>query len=848
MSIVVTDLRCEHLARPVGIGTPTPRLSWRIEANGGETDVIQDAWQVEVGGDDGATWDTGRVGSRSQSVHYAGPTIGSRTSRWWRVRVWTSAGESSWSDRASFETGLLDAGDWSAQMITADAPSDVVRFATTFDVPGDVAAVRLYVTAHGAFVASVNGTGVGDEVLAPGWTSYNKRLAVRTHDVTRLVTAGRNEIAALVAPAWFSGRFGLGDRAQNYGTHLGLLAQLEVRTADGETMVVATGPSWTASSTAFAQASIYDGERFDARLARGGDEVAVGVVEGFDLATLVVPAVPPVRRTQVLAPLSRTVLDDGVLQIDFGQNLVGWMGLAVRGAAAGSEIVMRHAEVLGPDGRLYTEPLRSAKATDTYITSGDAVETYAPTFTFHGFRYAEITGAEPEAIDVEAVVVHSDLERTGTFACSDPLLERLHANVVWGQRGNFVSVPTDCPQRDERLGWTGDAQVFSPTASFLFDCETFWENWLADLAADQRDDGMVPPVIPDMRLPIGNGAAGWGDAAVVVPWTTYEAYGDETVLRQALPSMTAWADYVESRLDDGRKWSRDFQFGDWLDPDAPASEPWKAKARFDVVASAYAAYATDLVARTARVLCEAVLAARYGERFDELREAWWRNYAEAASKTQTGCALAIEFGLAPDDASRQHLGDALAQLVRDADDHLATGFLGTPLLLPALTRTGHLDVAYDLLHQDTCPSWLYPVKAGATTIWERWDALRPDGSVPIEALGGGPGAGMVSFNHYAYGCVADWLHRTVAGLAPDPDEPGFRHVIVAPKPGGRLTSASASLRSRYGPTSVAWRIDGGRFSLEVVVPPNAHATVTLPDGSVSEMGSGPRTFDCAWPA
>ncbi len=847
----VVDLRTEKAVDPIGLGTPAPRLSWRLLADAGETDVVQEAWQIQAGADDerhDVVWDSGRVESRSQLARYGGPALPSRARRWWRARAWTSAGETDWSERASFEIGLLDRSDWSARMITtSSAATPVVSFTATFALPDDIDRARLYITSHGIVDASVNGRPASDEVLAPGWTSYNKRLAVRTFDVTRLVRSGANEIEALVAPGWFSGRFGFGEGKKVYGTHIGLFAQLEVQTADGETVVVPTGPSWTAASTAFSEASLYDGETFDARIARdGAGAAAIEVLHGFDPAELVAPAVPPVRRTEV-REAARSVVADGVLQLEFGQNLVGWMRVTVSGAPEGAEIVMRHAEVLGPDGRLYTEPLRTAKATDVYTAAGDELEVYEPRFTFHGFRYAEITGVDPDSVDAQAVVIHSDLERTGTFETGDELIDRLHSNAVWGQRGNFVSVPTDCPQRDERLGWTGDAQVFSPTASYLYDCETFWENWLADLAADQRSDGMVPPIIPDIKIGMGNGAAGWGDAAVVIPWTTYEAYGDDTVLRRQLPSMVAWVDWIWTRLDDDLRWAQDFQFGDWLDPDAPTGEPWKAKARFDIVATAYAAHVADLLSRSARVVGDDVVASRFSGRFAEIREAWWKNYADAAAKTQTGCALGIEFGLAPSDDARQTLGDSLAQLVRDAGNHLATGFLGTPALLPALTRTGHIDVAYDVLQQETPPGWLYTVKAGATTIWERWDALRPDGTVPIDSLGGNTtGASMVSFNHYAYGCVADWMHRTVAGLAPDVEEPGFRHVIVSPKPGGRLRNVSASLDSRYGRIATWWRAEGGRFALGVAIPPNAHATVTLPDGSVSEMGSGSRTFDCAW--
>jgi alpha-L-rhamnosidase len=835
--IVATDLRCERLLDPIGVGTRAPRLTWRLEATEGESDVLQEAWEVEVGEGNDVTWETGRLDGRDQQVIYAGPPLESRTTCWWRVRAWTTAGATDWSQRTSFEIGLLDSGNWSARMITAQASTPVIRFSKVFDVD-EVSSARLYLTAHGAVAASINGDRVGDEVLAPGWTSYNRRLAYRTLDVIDLLRPGRNEIEALVAPAWFSGRFGLRGTRGYWGAHVGVLAQLEL---DGRS-VATTDESWIASTTPYLLAEIYDGETYDGRLKDASPEtVPVRAIE-FDPSILVAPAVPPVRRTGTLTAVSKTAVG-GALQIDFGQNLVGRLRVTVRRADPGTQIVMRHAELLGPDGRLYTEPLRSAKATDTYIARGDAEETYEPTFTFHGFRWAEISGVDPECLDVEAVVVHSDIERTGFFECSDPLINQLHSNVVWGQRGNFVSVPTDCPQRDERLGWTGDAQVFSSTASFLHDCETFWENWLADLAADQREDGCVPPVIPDMEFGIGYGACGWGDAAVVVPWTTYEAYGDSTVLRRAMPSMVAWADYVFTRLDDDHRWVKDFQFGDWLDPDAPESQPWKAKARYDLVATAYAVRSSDLVARTADVLGDGETARRYEERAALIRESWWRNYAEAAATTQTGCALAICFDLAPSDTDRQSMGDALVKLIRDAGNHLGTGFLGTPLLLPALAATGHADVAYDVLLQTSSPSWLYQVKAGATTIWERWDALHPDGSVAMESLGGGSGGSMVSFNHYAYGAVADWMHRTLAGLAPG--EPGYRHVLIEPQPGGGLTHASASLESPYGRIAVGWRVENGTFALDVSIPPNSTATVKLADGTTEQIGSGERAFSTA---
>jgi alpha-L-rhamnosidase len=716
-------------------------------------------------------------------------------------------------------------------MITATATTPVVRFAKAVEVPDDVVAARLRVASHGIAYASIDGVDVSDDVLQPGWTSYRTRVAARTYDVTSLVRPGRSEIAITVAPGWFSGPIGFGGAEPIYGKHVGALAQIELTRADGSIVVVDSDETWTASGTPWSLAEIYDGETIDARAPIIGESATVTVVDDFDPGVLFAPAVPPVRRTQELAPVSW----NGPI-VDFGQNLVGWIRLRVRGAAPGTEIVLRHAELLDNDGQLFTAPLRLAKATDTYIARGDAEETYEPRFTFHGFRYAELHGIDPSQVDAVAVVVHSDLERTGTFACSEPLLERLHENVVWGWRCNSVSVPTDCPQRDERLGWTGDAQVFSATASFLYDCETFWECWLQDLAADQLANGSVPHVIPQSFD--GDGACGWGDAAVVIPWTTYVAYGDDSVLRAAMPSMRAWVDHVQSRLDDEHRWVQDFQFGDWLDPDAPTEQPWRAKAKFDLVASAYAAWSATLLSRTGAVIGDDDVASTYAARAATVRDAWWGHYGEAAATTQTGAALAIAFGLVPADA-RSELGDALAMRVHDVGDHLSTGFLGTPVLLPSLTDTGHLDVAYDVLLQRTCPSWLYTVLAGATTIWERWDGLRPDGSVPLAALGTGSGASMVSYNHYAYGAVADWMHSTVAGLRPDPADPGYHHLLVEPRPGGGLTHASASLQTRFGRAAVAWRVDdGGALHVDVEVPPNTSATITLPGQQPVRVGSG----------
>jgi alpha-L-rhamnosidase len=665
----------------------------------------------------------------------------------------------------------------------------------------------------------------------------HERRSIRQHAVCTC-------LSALVAPGWYSGDFGIPRRKGIYGQHIGLLAQLEV---DGS-VVAATGPSWLASSTPYRLAEIYDGETYDARATP--EPAGVSVLEDLDLATLAAPVVAPVRRTEMLAPVARELVD-GVLQLDFGQNLVGWMRVTLRDAPPGAEVVMRHAEILGPAGRLFTEPLRSAKATDTYVASGADVETYEPRFTFHGFRYVEVTGwpgdldAAVAAGDVVARVYHTDLERTGWFECSDPLVNRLHENVVWSMRGNVVDIPTDCPQRDERLGWTGDIQVFAPSASFLFDTTGFLASWLRDLAIEQADDGTVPLVVPDI-LTGGDGQptpmAAWSDAAVIVPWVLAHRSGDLALLAAQWPSMAAWVERVLAERDADGLWTSGLQLGDWLDPAAPPDQPGEARADRHLVASAYLVRSLTLLADAARLLGRDEDHRRYAELAEVTRQAFVRVYTTPAgrlvSDAPTAYALAIAFDLLQDDEQRRRAGARLADLVRASGFRISTGFVGTPVITDALTATGHLDVAYRLLLQRLCPSWLYPVSMGATTIWERWDSMLPDGTI-------NPGQ-MTSFNHYALGAVADWLHRTVAGLAPA--APGYRRIEVRPRPGGGLTSAAVEHDSPYGSIRVAWQRVGEHLELEVDVPAGVSATVVLPgDDPPFELGPGTHRHRLAWP-
>lgn len=840
--------QAEHHAEAFGIGEASPRLSWRTETN--TPNWRQRAYALEALDAQGTLIAaTGRTES-DQSVLVSWPfrPLASRERLQLRVRVWGDDDRASdWSAPLEIETGLLGPEDWHAAFVAPGwdedlrSPQPAPLLRRDFEVRGEVQQARLYITALGVYEASLNGQRVGDQVLAPGWTSYHHRLRYQTFDVTPLLHPGTNALGALLGDGWYRGRLGFGGGRRNlYGDRLALLAQLEITYLDGSTERLVTDDTWRASTGPVVAADLYDGETYDARLVQPGWDSA-----GFDArhwsgvrtierpgADIVAPDGPPVRRIETVKPLAITTSPGGNTLVDFGQNLVGWVRFTVQGKA-GQTVTLKHAEVL-EHGELGIRPLRFAACTDRYTLRGGEPETWEPTLTFHGFRYVQVEGwpGELTTDDLMAVVVHSDLERTGWFECSDPLLNQFHQNVVWGMRGNFLDLPTDCPQRDERLGWTGDIQVFSPTASFLYDVNGFLSSWLADLAADQTADGAVPAVVPQvLASPLP--AAAWGDAATIVPWVLYQRYGDTAVLERQFASMKAWVEYIRGRAGPSLVWDQDFQFGDWLDPAAPATNPAAGRTLPGVVATAYFARSAVVVGLAARVLGRPEDERTYLALAGEVRAAFQREYVtpngRVLSDSSTAYALALEFALMPSEAARQVAARRLRGLIRENGYHISTGFAGTPLICDALTHVGEVDAAYRLLLQQECPSWLYPVTMGATTVWERWDSMLPDGSI-------NPGE-MTSFNHYALGAVADWLHRTVAGLAPA--EPGYRRLTVQPQPGGRLSSARARHVTPYGPAESGWAIQDGQIHLSVTVPPNSSAHVTLPGTKEThEVGSG----------
>jgi len=859
-------LRCEYRKAPLGMDVEHPRLSWAV----GDTSrgAMQSAYQIQVASTpehlargDADVWDSGRVeSSRSIQVPYDGSALQSGERYWWRVRTWDEEGNASaWSEARWWEMGLLDESDWrQARWIeppwtpdtTAPQPSPMMRneFVLNAEAHGGIERARLYATAHGLYKMHLNGRRVSDQLFTPGWTSYHQRLQYQTFDVTDRVHDGANVLGAVLGDGWYRGHLGFTNGRNRYGTTLALLAQLVVEYTDGTTRTVATGPDWRATRDGpIRRSDIYMGETYDARRERTGWSTpgysGVGgwqPVRRADHAkgVLVAPADPPVRRIQTLKPVRIFETPNGTTVADMGQNMVGWVRLTADGAP-GDTLTLRHAEALDQEGNLYTKNLRAAAQTDTLILGKEPV-TYEPHFTFHGFRYVAIDGSPGELSkdDLTGVVIHSDMRPTGHFESSSPLVNRLQHNIVWGQKGNFLDVPTDCPQRDERLGWTGDAQVFAETATFNMGVADFFTKWLRDLAADQYESGSIPWVAPDvLEEAIGEkrgGAAGWGDAGVIVPWVLYRRYGDTRILRRQYESMAAWVAFAREQAKNGSNtyvWNTGWHFGDWLAYNTDRSDYPGATTSKDLIATAYFAHSTHLMAKTARVLGKEENAERYEQLFENIRAAFQREFVtpqgRVTSDTQTAYVLALAFDLLPE-AQRDKAVRRLADDVRGF--HLTTGFLGTPDLTHVLTRRGETELAYDLLMRTEYPSWLYPVTKGATTMWERWDGIKPDSSFQDPS--------MNSLNHYAYGAVGDWLYQTVAGL--QPAAPGYKRIRIAPKPSDTLTHARALYESLHGRIASSWQRTDERFRLTVDVPPNTRATVRLPGAlsveAVTESG------------
>ncbi|MFD3275883.1 family 78 glycoside hydrolase catalytic domain [Aquirufa echingensis] len=843
--ISIQRVLVENQVNPHGIGSLVPRFSWKLASI--QRNVTQKAYSIQVKEGSQIVWNSGKVSSnQSIFVPYAGAALKSNQAYQVAVQVWDQSDKASVVFKSSFATAFLNSSDWKAKWISSGIAADTVDgriplFKKSFVASKKVKQARLFITARGLYEASINGKRIGDAYLTPGWTSYNKHLQYQVYDLTSDIKNGLNELDVLLGSGWYRTRIAWENNKNFYGAQTALLSQLEITYADGSTETIASDASWKATLSSILASEIYDGEKQDLRIKPVQGTPVVETSASFDVLRAQINE--PIRKQEQVAVKKVLRTNSGKVILDFGQNIVGWVKFRAKGQV-GQQVKFYHVEMLDKFGEPYFANLRSAKAQASYVLSG-MPEIIEPHFTFFGFRYVQVEGYDVKPEDFTAIALHSNMESTGSFETSNPLLNQLQSNIRWGQKGNFLDVPTDCPQRDERLGWTGDAEVFSRTAAFNFNVNQFFAKWLKDVQADQAPNGAVPFVIPDVltRTTIGkentqSGAAGWSDASIIIPYNVYTSYGDKQVLENQYASMKAYLNYVRGAAKNDL-WNTGFQFADWLSyrvDDSKGMIGQKSAVTDNyLVAQCFYAYNTQLMIKAARILGETEDYKEWERLLDRIKLQFQKEFMTAngrlISETQTAYILALQFDMIPSSLREA----ALARLVSNIEGykyHLTTGFLGTPFLNPVLTRFGRSDVAFKLLLQDTYPSWLYPIKAhGATTIWERWDSMKPDSTFQDP--------GMTSFNHYAYGAVGDWMYRTIGGIDTEEfDGAGYKQSVIKPELGGGLSFAKTSLETPYGKISSDWRLDSGVFRLQVEVPVNTSASVILP-----AFGQNRRTLD-----
>ncbi len=840
----VAQVRLNYAVNPVGTGRNL-RLNWILESN--LVNVRQTAYSLQLSEEESfgdCLYESGWVESdRSAQVKLpATDRLESCRRYYLRVKVRAAKEESPYSAPATFVTGILDNAEWEAEFITGERPEDWEHSAGSLLqkkilLSGEVAEAYACTTALGVYHFHINGERVGEDELTPGWTSYLKHLCYQTYDVTEKLHKGENTLSALLGAGWYKGKMGFLHLRNNYGERTAFLMQLLVRYRDGRMERFVTDTSWLCAEGPVLFSEIYDGEICDGRKEAEWKTETEAVL--FPREVLTPQADSRVRIVERIPAQRIFTTPKGECVVDFGQNLTGWLECTFR-AGAGEELHYKCFETLDAEGNVYLDNLRTAKQEIRYICRGGE-ETYHPHFTFQGFRYAvilEFPGERtPESFT--ALVVHTDMEQTGHFSCSHPLLNRLQHNILWSLKGNFLDIPTDCPQRDERVGWTGDAQIFCRTACYLMNAYTFYEKWLTDLAADQTQEGGVPHVVPDIisgkeqndwLLSQGtHSAAGWADAAVINPWVLYLTYGDTDILKRQYGSMKRWIGFMESHAQD-YIWNYRLQFGDWVALDAEEGSYYGATPN-DLTCTAYFAYSTGLFVKVATLLGEEEDAARYRTLYekivDKFRRTFFAEDGRMTAQTQTAHILALCFDLVPQ-KHRKQTANRLTELLAEHDGHLVTGFLGTPGFCRALSDNGYVDEAYELLLKEDFPSWLYQVKMGATTIWEHWDGMKPDGTMWSPD--------MNSFNHYAYGAIGDWLYRVILGLDTDEEEPGYSCSVISPKTGNVLSWAEGSYQSVYGTIGVRWERHPAsegtcEIELTVRVPENTTARVCLEEGA-----------------
>lgn len=839
---IVTNGLVENQFNPNSIGTIKPRFTWVMKSDKRNTKQV--AYQIIVTSHKKPIWNSGKVlTDQSVMVNYGGSSLITDERYTWKVKVWTNANEQSeWSKNYEFHTTLLNQDDWKAEWIMPNLDESIERpspiFRKEFLNQKKIASATAFITAHGMYEAEINGEKLGDAYFTPGWTSYSNRLQFQTYDVTNLVKAGKNAIGVTLGSGWYRGIIGFENNKNSYGKDVALLFQLHIRYVDGTESVIISDKSWKYTYGSITYSEIYNGETIDHNLVHKGwsnsgfndknwQSVQVG---NFGYKNLINTENELVKKQEKIKPIKIFVTPKGEKVIDFGQNLSGWVKMTVKGKK-GDIVTLSHAEVLDKLGNFYTENLRAAKAQNKYILNGDSIEIFEPHFTWQGFRYLKIEGypGEIKSDNFEAQVLHSDMTVTGSFKSSNDLVNQLQHNILWGQKGNFIEVPTDCPQRDERLGWTGDAQVFSRTASFNMNVHNFFTKWLKDVAADQVE-GRVPFVVPNILGPNSTNSAGWSDVITIIPWNMYLTYGDKQLLSNQYTSMK---NYIESirKVANNNLWNSGWHFGDWLffrpsdDNDGQSAVTDKG-----LIATAFYAHSTQILINTAKVLGEQEDVIKYSELLTKIKAAFLNEFltpnGRLLSSTQTAYVLALNFDLLPEQY-RQSTADRLVDNIKNYGNHLTTGFLGTPYLCNVLTRFGYSNIAYTLLLQPTYPSWLYPVKMGATTIWERWDGQKTDSTFQS--------VGMNSFNHYAYGAIGDWMYRKMVGLDTYEDGVGYKHIKVQPHIGGGFSHASASLETYYGKMSNSWRIESNKIMMDVEIPDNTDAIIYIPSNKIENI-------------
>jgi alpha-L-rhamnosidase len=840
----ITLLKTNHVKNPLGFALDNPVLSWIVEDT---PDKKQTAAQVIASKDETFAqiiFDSGKVaGDEIDSLAYRpGITLSPRTRYFWKVRVWGEA-DCAESDPAWFETAKMGE-PWQAQWITPDFHDNQAHpyLFKNFELPAKAVSARAYICGLGLYHLELNGQKVGDEHLAPYLNAYDQWIQYQTYDITEQLNAGSNLIAVLLGNGWYKGRYGLQDypnEPKPYGEKFALICELHITLENGKQMVLGTDTSWKAMPAPVLESGIYDGETYDARLPKPtlGKGKFSGVRKiNLDVSKLQARRSLPVRVNEEIKPKAVIQTPAGETVLDMGQNMTGWIRFKAS-ALSGAKIHLQFGEVLR-DGNFFRDNLRTAKAEYIYIADGsDSVA--EPYFTFFGFRYVKVSGwvgnLNPD--DFTGCVVYSQMDTIGHIETSNEKVNQLFKNALWSQKGNFLDIPTDCPQRDERLGWTGDAQMFSGTACFNMDSAAFFSKFGYDMGKEQaKFGGMVPDVIPASNVTRG-GSSAWGDAATILPWNVYEFYGDKAILEQQFESMCVWVEFIKKADDDSggkRLWTTGFHYGDWLSLDGSDPDSTMGGTPEDFISSAYYLYSARLTVRAAVVLGKTEQTTHYSTLAREIQAAIQKEYFTATGRlaigTQTGLVLALFMELAPEEFCERVIRDLAARLRKDKV-HLYTGFVGTPYLCRVLSNIGANELAYQLLLNEDYPSWLYAVNLGATTIWERWNSLNPDGSFSSVE--------MNSFNHYAYGSIVEWMYRDMCGLNPSSGDDmvtGFRRARIAPKPDKSMQWAKASYHSAAGLFESGWKIgDNGQLNFEFTIPFNAEAQVTLPDAKAGKI-------------